>query len=66
MKCVLFFLAFIPLPLHAAADALKPYSGPSERGVDASTLTGKVMGKPLPALIARPLAQKYSGRVGGK
>jgi hypothetical protein len=39
-----FLLGLIPPSLLAAApDPLKPYDGPSVRGVDAGTLTGKVM-----------------------
>ena len=51
MKFFLLVLALLPVQMHAApptreavvAATLQPYHGPSELGVDASTLTGKVM-----------------------
>ena len=51
MKLHRLAIAFLAAQLHAAPNAreavlaatLLPYAGPSARGVDASTLTGKVM-----------------------
>ena len=43
-RLLIFAFAFLlAMPLRAAPPTLQPYTGPSVRGVDASTLTGKVM-----------------------